>query len=745
MTGILAQSVSSVEAIIFVFGGFLLFTAFCLYKGEYTVTLICMVFAIAGFLYSGIFAENIQRKAGFYSGQNVKVRARVVDIIKNDESFSVNVKTEKILKDGAEINDKINIRLYYYEKPKIEYGDIIEFDAKPKKSADLIKAASRTGGALLYCTVSPSETVVCGNKTSKLNPKDAAYFFKGYTEKKIYEYLSGDTAALLLGVLTGNTKGLSDTLKNCFRICGLSHITAVSGMHIGIILTLAASVFALLRMKNHKIAIIFYIALIWFFALIAGLGASVTRAALMTTLFFTAYLLKRDSDAFTSLATTALIMLFANPLVLFDVGFDLSFLATAGILLFAPPLRERLRPFIGAPCGLVAVTCSAQFVTMPVVAYYFGVIPLIGIFANVLLCPLIPVVMALGILFLIFSGISFAASFLAVLLKTLLNGIIYTVIFISNLPNASHVVKFSMVWTLSYILICIALYMFLIKKRRKALYLAALSSAVFFVFITSAFLTSNAYLSFINVGKGDCAVFKTQRAVLMFDGGGNYERDIGREIVLPYLRREGISEVDVAFLTHCHIDHGGGFVPLLKEGIIKNIVLPYEADGSGLFAEIEEAAREGGANVFFINTDKSFDFCGIRVDAVNTADGNEENNGVVYFLTYGRNRACFTGDINKDAERALCKNMSDISCNLLKIAHHGSATSSDSGFLKAVGAKFAVITCAGEKFPAPETVDVLRSEGISFAATKACGNIEINMDRKRFKKVRLERGGINEL
>ena len=742
--GILAQSLTEVCEVVFVFGGFLLFLGFCLLSHKYSAVILCIVMAASGYLYCGRFVSNIQRKADCYSGQSVFVRARVLDFYEGERSDYADLRTLKITKDGEDINQRINIRVYFYEKPEINYGDIVEFNAKLKRSANIIKSASRSDGALFYCTLAPSDIIVCGGKTSFLNPKDAAHFIREYAEKRIYEYLDGDSAALLLGVLTGNTQGLSETLRQDFRICGLSHITAVSGMHIGIILSLAMSAFAVLRIKRHKIAILFYIALVWFVALVAGLHASAVRASLMSTLFFISYLLKRDNDPINSLAAAAFIMLSVNPLVLFDLGFEFSVLATAGIIVISPLVSERIKPFFGFFTGFLSVPFSAQLVTLPLTVASFGTVPVLGLLANILICPLLPLVLALGIAFLVFSAVAPLAAALGVVLKVLLNIIIFVVVFIAKVPFASFNMRFNALCAVAYIIVCFSLYFWLLKKRTKALCSAALASAVFLIFISFASFSTEAYLSFVNVGNGDCTVFKAPKAVIMFDSGGRNDSDIGRKTVMPYLRREGISKVDIAFLTHGHVDHGRGFVPLLNDGIIKNIVLPSDFCNSGLYTEIEAAAQNGGANVYLINEDKSFDFCGILVEAVNTSDGDEENNGFVYFLTYGKNRVCITGDINKRAERKLCENAS-VSSNVLKVSHHGSATSSDGDFLEDVDAKFAVISCAGDKFPADKTIETLRDKGISFAATKECGNIEIEMDRNRFKIIRLERGSINEL
>ena len=736
--GILLQSVRSVEASIAVSAGFLIFLVYCILRKKHEIIVLCTVAAAFGFLYMGFHTESLEKKAALYEGRDVFVSGRVVGVYENKGSYFADVRTK-----GK--NDGIKIRVYFYDEADVKYGDIIEFTAKFRRQSDLIKRASKLGGALLTCSVSGKEVKVCENKTSPLNPFDTAYKLRYYTEDRIDAYFSGDYAGILLGILTGNTLNVSDYVKNSFRICSLSHITAVSGMHVGIVLMLAMSVFGVLRIKKHKVSILFYIAIIWFFAIFAGLGASAVRASLMMTLFFAAYMLKRDNDAFVSLAAAASVMLIINPAVIYDMGFEFSVLSTAGVLVFHPLIYGKIKKYTGIFAAFISVTVSAQIATVPVVIYYFGYISLLGIFANIIVCPAIPLIMGLGIAFLAFSKIYAAAIMLAAVLKVILTALIFTVIFISNVPFAAVSIGFNIIWAGAYTVLCAAFYLLLIKKRRYALYLASLSMALFTVFAAVSCFGTGAELSFVSVGNGDCAVFKTHGAVIMFDGGGNKERDVGRETVLPYLRSEGISKVDVAFLTHPHFDHGQGFVPLLQAGVIKYIVLPRDADRSDLGRDIIKAAKLGGAKTVYLKGDASIEFCGITVDAVNTADGADENNGVVYYLTYGENRICITGDINKSAERKLAQSMGDMGCRLLKVSHHGSSTSSAGEFLKATGANFAVISCAGEKHPSDETVKAIRDEGMNFATTKINGDIKFIMNRKRFIKICLERGSVNEL
>lgn len=743
--GILLQSVRTVEASIAISVILLAFLIYCIFRKEYEAVILCTAAAAFGFLYMWFYTAGINTKASFYEGHEVFVTGRVVGVYENEGSYYADVKTEKAVSDGKETNDKIKIRLYFYDEPDVKYGDIIDFSAKFSKQSDLIKRASKLNGALLSCSVSSDKVEICGNKMSRFSPFDIAYKLRSFTEDRINRYLDGDAAGLLLGILTGNTKNLSDSVKNSFRICSLSHITAVSGMHVGIVLMLAMSVFSVLRIKKHKVSIVCYIAVIWLFAVFAGFGASAVRASLMMTLFFTAYMLKRDNDACASLSAAAMFMLLINPAVIYDLGFELSVLSSAGIIIFQPLIYEKIKKYTGALAALISVAVSAQAATIPVVVYYFGYISILGLLANVLICPAIPVIMGLGIAFLALAKIAPIAAALTCVLKLILTVVIYIVIFISNVPFAVVSIGFNALWACAYIVFAAALYFFLIKKRRRALYLSTLSAALFMVFALVSCFGTNAELSFVSVGNGDCAVFKMSKAVIMIDSGGNKDRDVGRKTVLPYLRSEGISKVDVAFLTHPHMDHGQGFVPLLQDGIIKIIVLPYGSERNELTAEIEKAAKIGGAKVFYLNGDKSLKFCGIQIDAVNTEDGEEENNGYVYFLTYGANRICITGDINKEAERKLAGSKGFMECKILKVSHHGSKTSSDSEFLKATGAGFAVVSCAGEKFPADETVETIKNVGMDFATTKANGDIKFIMDRNRIKKIRLERGSINEL
>lgn len=257
------------------------------------------------------------------------------------------------------------------------------------------------------------------------------------TEKHIHgAEESGVVRALTIGV----RNEIPEELNQSYRNAGVVHVLSISGLHVGIIYMIINFILGIFGQNKHfsilKIGII--IAIIWFYALLSGFSPSVVRASVMFTLLSLGKMLNRDISSFNTLAASALFILAFNPLLIYDIGFQLSYLAVAGILHFQPVFYNLFR-FTNIIAdyfwGLVSVSLAAQLVTAPLTIYYFHQFPVYFLLANILIIPLIFLILCGSVLMLSFSFFSKPAVIIAYLVEKLTWLTNQVIIWIDSLPG----------------------------------------------------------------------------------------------------------------------------------------------------------------------------------------------------------------------------------------------------------------------------------------------------------------------
>ncbi|MCH5328633.1 MAG: ComEC/Rec2 family competence protein [Coprobacter sp.] len=251
--------------------------------------------------------------------------------------------------------------------------------------------------------------------------------------------LQEESLALLNALLLGNTDMITSHRREAFSEAGLSHILAVSGLHTGIIWWLLAGLFyPLTRLNLSRLRYPFLIAGLWVYAFVTGLSPSVVRACIMATFILTGSLIRRKVNLLNSLFAAAFFMLLYQPYYLFDIGFQLSYLAVLSIALFYPVIARKVMgksAFRNKIAGILTVSLAAQIGTLPVAAYYFHTVPILFLFTNMLVVPLLPIILGVGILTCTATGLHFHLSWLYHLTDALLHYVISVTEHTSSLPG----------------------------------------------------------------------------------------------------------------------------------------------------------------------------------------------------------------------------------------------------------------------------------------------------------------------
>ncbi len=370
---------------------------------------------------------------------------------------------------------------------------------------------------------------------------------------RIYDSLGfdGEEGAVLSALTLGEKRDLSQGVRDLYSAVGASHVLALSGLHLGILYMLITMLLPVRGGSRLPIIMreLLVLLLLWGFAAMAGLTASVVRAVILFTLMSVARCLQREGSVMNALGFAAIVMLVVCPRWLFDVSFQLSFAAVWAILLLEYPLRRLMRVekhgrVYAYAAGVVAVSLSAQLGTLPFVWYYFGTFPLCFLITNFIVMPAAFCVMLLAVLMLALSPFVLLQQFVAWVLKCLLYAMNLLLRGVADLPGAS--VELPYIGVLGAFVVAVVLFVLLygVLQRRKVYVAVSLLLSMFFVAVLVArnFRDEAPYVLFFNSRSCPAAqlVVSSERSYLM----SSYpEWDIDLSYVAePFWRREGMSQ-----------------------------------------------------------------------------------------------------------------------------------------------------------------------------------------------------------
>ncbi len=575
-------------------------------------------------------------------------------------------------------------------------------------------------------------------------------------------------AAAEYAMLFGGYDGIKPELLEAFTLTGIVHILSVSGSHISLIAAVMAGLAGFFRLPKYAGAVL-VIGTIAIYSVLSGCVPPVIRSAVMGGLAFISMVMGRERDSRYILAITALFMLMLNPRLLFNISFQLSFLATGGLLYMAPVIAEFLRnhkcPRLVA-MG-VSITISAQLSTLPVLGWYFNQLSLSSLPANLLVVPIVEFMIvlglgagAMGVILPFLSGIVFS-------MVSLLMGVVYFLTrFMAGLPGST-------VWIPSMGVLGIILYYILMillcmpgetkgklfgwlkdyfklaeltermKNLRHKNFLALSAVLLFFMGVFIYFHhEKRLQVHFVDVGQGDCCLVITPHGKgLLFDSGGSRDAsyDIGSRVVRPYLMHYGIRELAGIFLTHCHEDHAAGAGYVVKTMPVGGVYIA--AEGRASYAASMRIAQTDSVLMNFTRAHKGdvYELDGVKVEVLYSPEqpegggtGNEVSN--VYRIKYGDISFLITGDLTKENEAEMLAAGVDVKSTVLKIGHHGSKTSSSEPFLQAVSPMCGMF-CVGEGnsfgHPKPEIVKRFNDMGIRTFRTDKDGAVLFTTDGKK--------------
>lgn len=542
---------------------------------------------------------------------------------------------------------------------------------------------------------------------------------------------------------------------------------AVSGSHITYIIS-AFSI--LMEKKNKRITKILTIIFLIFFMALTGFTASVVRASIMGILILTSGLVHRKSDTINNLGISSLIILICNPYTIIDAGFWLSFAGTMGIILLEEPINSYFQKFkickiksISWIINSFTITFAANIIIIPIMAYMFSTFSMTFWISNILAAPVMEFVTIYGFLMYFISIFLLPlAKFLGIILNFSLNSLIKIAEITSLIPGSSIYIK------TPYLLECIIYYLILflifnwkrIKeklennkilekiKKNSYKYISIILISIILTNTISNKIFQEIKIYFVDVGQGDSTLIQTiEGKNILIDGGGSEfgSFDVGESILLPYLLDRRITTIDYLMISHFDSDHIGGVFAILENLEVKNIIISKQGETSENLKKFYEITNNKGIRTIIVKKgdiveiDKYSHFEILFPEDNLIEDNILNNNSIVARFNSLDFSILFTGDIEEIAEKRLCELYSGtdkLEAFVLKVAHHGSKTSSTEEFLELVKPKIALIGVGKNNnfgHPNIDVIERLENMGSKIYRTDNCGEIIIRINREKLQ------------
>ncbi len=614
-------------------------------------------------------------------------------------------------------------------------------------------------------------------------PMAWVYSMRSRLAENLAEVLPEPQASLAQGVILGIRGNIPQELRSDFTRSGTAHLLAISGLHLGIMAGVLLSAGLWVFGRRYYLYVWLALGVIWLYVLITGMHLPVVRSAIMASLFLLAELLGRQRSAIVALTFAAAVMVGVSPYILGSVSFQLSFLAMAGLVYLFPIFRNLGRRATAAILGedgtaasianvsvdTMSATLGAVVAVWPVVAYYFGIVSLVGPLATFLALPALPAVIVIGavtaVLGLAVMAIAQVVGWLAWLFLS------YMILVVSGLsaPSISSMevgsINPAFVWGY-YLVLAAALWLNSNRKRLRnpvpgavarirsginvSFKLSRTGKWIILPLLVAAVLVSCAALtmpddeisvSFLDVDQGDAVLIQKGSRQVLVDGGPSPQKiaeELGEQ--MPFWDRH----IDLVILTHPDNDHLAGLVEVLRRYQVGQVLYPELEYESPLYDEWLRLIEERGIKSTVVRAGQQIDLGDGVVITVHSpsvalltdTESDLDNNGVVLRLSTGDVSFLLTGDIMREAEWELTRRAADLTSTVLKVAHHGSDTSTTVEFLAVVNPQVAVISCgADNKFGHPDDDVLSRLEEIvgpdNIYCTAEHGTIEFITDGER--------------
>ncbi|MEI8172737.1 MAG: DNA internalization-related competence protein ComEC/Rec2 [Deltaproteobacteria bacterium] len=719
------------------------------------------------------------------------------------DKTEITVSATRVIRDDADVQVEGLVRLSVKNFRVFAYGDYVRFKVRLKVphnfknpgGFDYERYLRYEGISVRGFINDPSGIVVIRENQGNVL-KTRLEKFRQRLKKIIRDNSLSPDGEIIQAMILGDQKEIPKDVMEKFNKTGTSHIIAISGFNIGIIAVLSmfivqlimkSSSYLLLRFNMNVVSAVFAIIPVVSYTFIAGMGMSVVRAAIMGVTFMIAIILGKERDLYNTLALAAFIILVTFPYALFDISFQLSFMAVWAILFITPRLMKWL-PEVDHTVKskylifnvntlrnvfiFLIVSVSATLGTLPLIVYYFNRVSTIVIFSNIAVVPVlgiiaIPVSTAIILAALISPDLAILFVHLSSFLVWISVGMVD---FFASLPGSSFFISTPTIpeIALYYCLLisggkCMD---FWLKSRKNEnsrthssgdyfWYRVAFIVLFLFFFMDALYLNTrdlfrkNLEVTAIDVGQGSSTLVQLPDGRrMLIDGGGFPEGsfDVGKFVVAPYLWHERISKIDIVVLTHPHPDHLNGLIYILSNFDVREVWTSGERSGNESYRDFLRIISEKKINHKIISEKTGVIIMNdILIDIMNPENplGKQDetsqkfqdvnNHSIVMKITYGNVSFLLPADISEPAETRLVRTGRDMRSQVLFVPHHGGFSSSTEPFIRRVQPDIVVVSCGADniyKLPHPNVLGRYSVIGTRVLRTDRNGAVSIMTDGK---------------
>jgi competence protein ComEC len=719
----------------FYFGAFeiiiiilLLFLATYFYK-KHSKIFLAIIFLVFGYLWSYIFSFNIFNTSVPQQHHNkytltTGIISSLIDKNKQRDRF--------IFKTIKPFKSKLRLSIYGKNRPNLKVGQKWQFSVKIKTNNSYQNEASFDYEKWLFTNKINATGYINSQKPYKFIEQTSENILNQIREKikiKLKNITSNlEFSGLFNALLIGDKSSIKLQNKQILTKTGTSHLSVISGLHLGIIASITFLIFnaILSRLKfiTNNIPVVVITAFItifttFFYMALAGFSTPTVRAFIMIAVFMLTIISKRNIFKWQIYFLALFVVLVFNPISVLEVGFWLSFIAS-GIIVYFINFNSNASSVNHKIWQTIYLQLFISILMSPIVLWFFGELSIFSPIANIIAIPIFSIIIVpFSFIALMLAGFENLSFYIFNLLDIILHYLFDFLEFISN--DKVRISYFlDNTWLFSAFILGV---IFLLLHNK--LHLKFLSIIIFVVIFTFKKPVNN-HLHILDVGQGSSAVFAIKNNAIVFDTGNKFSSgfSLGSAVVVPFLKAKNITNIEKIIISHKDQDHKGGLDDILDFYKVNEII----TSENNKCLEENSWQSIGLSSGLSIGLNVSWSFDIFTTD--NKFKGN--NKSCVVKINNGKKSILLSGDIEKEAEKYLLKKYGDkLKSDILIAPHHGSKTSSTIEFLKVVNPKIAIFSAGFQnsfKHPAKAIIKRYKDLGIKIFSTSCSGRISVNLN-----------------
>lgn len=666
-----------------------------------------------------IISISLPRKS-IYNGNEKKIIGVITNIYIDGNSLTINVKAREKLICKYYFRRKLDIENF---SKKYHIGDKIFLEGNLEKP-------------------SSQNTEYLFNYRNYLYNKKIFYIFKIDNYKKvsnnrfIYYKIKQlilkriDKNPYLQAFILGDKSYIKSDVLESFQINGISHLFAISGMHVNLLGAILLKIFLMFGVREEK-RYLFVSIILMFYAILTGLSASVLRGVLFFILFSINkifYFYIKNTNIFIITVSIALLI---NPFFLYDVSFWYSFSISLSLLVMGDVINKYNGYFI----KLLMTSIISFIVSIPISIYNFYQINFLSIIYNLFYVPFVSIIIFPA------SLITFIIKPIEPIYNIFTNILETTSVFLVRIDFLTLI--FKRVYFIIYIIYFIfIIFLFIgIRVNNKRYFVPIILLLIIHYFCP--YFDIGSYIKIIDVGQGDSILIHSKNSNILIDTGGitsynmkqwqkrKNQYSVVKNTTIPLLKSMGIKRINYLILTHGDFDHAGDTINLIENFKVDKIYL-----NQGNFNYLEKKIITSFKNTYQVKEGQIFYLGDLVLIELNKEFSDENDSSSVFLLIYNDVKVLLTGDASIKSEKYILDNYDIGKINILKLGHHGSKTSTSNLLLKSTSPDLALISCGYNnkfKHPNKETLKKLNKYRISYLRTDFEGTITIDLNSLKIK------------